>query len=628
MLETLTLAINVAAMAVSLCLGFYLITKSPQSRSAWLAAVTLWLLTALFFNNALSIEAPDSRLLPWLRRITLFSLPFWFNLTVLLRSQLIGTPTRWKLARFDALGVPLAYAASAALVVAEMASPNRISFIFTTQAPLLSEWTAGPLNPLAVSVQVLIGVLALANLAYGRKWAASSKLRSQFTMLLLATCLAAAGESIIALGVWLQIPLPSVTGDALTGTGVILLGFAIAHTNALLEGRVLKRDLLYVGIAIGSLTLFALALAELLFLSGHVFSFTTLILIMVTVISMLMLYDGLRSTLDRFFYQDQYRQLRANLRSLAQDAGSGLSLEEQLQAVLDTLTQQIEIRQATIALYEDDSLIVKAGDNSMATGTVVIASKQGTEISQLVDSSSGETIPIAAQSPLHHGGQVIGWLLLGPLDAGRSLDSKDLMLLEESAGQIASLVLFAHQQQESASEINRLVLEFRQRERDLQQQLLKLTTAQHTVPASPLEEIDEKTFTTQVEDALRRLHDYSYLGEHSLSKLNLVQQRVPVSDDGIVTHIDLGKSLSSILVQAIDKLKPDNDPTPQRILHRQWRPYVILHDSYVQGELNRDIMSKLYIGEGTFNRARRQAIRSIARTIKEFEQEAKRQKID
>ena len=43
---------------------------------------------------------------------------------------------------------------------------------------------------------------------------------------------------------------------------------------------------------------------------------------------------------------------------------------------------------------------------------------------------------------------------------------------------------------------------------------------------------------------------------------------------------------------------------------------------YVLGERNRDIMSKLYIGEGTFNRARQRAIRGVARALQEMEREA------
>jgi hypothetical protein len=35
--------------------------------------------------------------------------------------------------------------------------------------------------------------------------------------------------------------------------------------------------------------------------------------------------------------------------------------------------------------------------------------------------------------------------------------------------------------------------------------------------------------------------------------------------------------------------------------------------------MNREIMSRLYISEGTFNRTRRAAIRSVARMLEEME---------
>jgi hypothetical protein len=56
------------------------------------------------------------------------------------------------------------------------------------------------------------------------------------------------------------------------------------------------------------------------------------------------------------------------------------------------------------------------------------------------------------------------------------------------------------------------------------------------------------------------------------------------------------------------------DPPP-----REWYPYVILYDAYVNGKQNRDVMSRLYISEGTFNRTRRAAISSLARALVEME---------
>jgi len=44
-----------------------------------------------------------------------------------------------------------------------------------------------------------------------------------------------------------------------------------------------------------------------------------------------------------------------------------------------------------------------------------------------------------------------------------------------------------------------------------------------------------------------------------------------------------------------------------------------LHGAYLEDKLNRDILSHLYISEGTFNRTRRSAIHSVTRMLKEME---------
>jgi len=142
---------------------------------------------------------------------------------------------------------------------------------------------------------------------------------------------------------------------------------------------------------------------------------------------------------------------------------------------------------------------------------------------------------------------------------------------------------------------------------------------QEVLKATPpiLEGISEKELISLVEDALRHLYDYPYLGEHRLAQLRIVESHLDVRDGAFVTHLDRGKALQDVLTTALEKLKP---PGPQPSLPtREWHQYIILHDSYVLGELNRDIMAKLYIGEGTFNRARRRAIRGVARALKEME---------
>jgi hypothetical protein len=72
-------------------------------------------------------------------------------------------------------------------------------------------------------------------------------------------------------------------------------------------------------------------------------------------------------------------------------------------------------------------------------------------------------------------------------------------------------------------------------------------------------------------------------------------------------------------VEEIDSLRPAG-AQPNGVLTREWQAYTILHDAYVNDVPNRDIMSKLYISQGTFNRQRRKALNAVAAAIWEMRQ--------
>jgi hypothetical protein len=63
-------------------------------------------------------------------------------------------------------------------------------------------------------------------------------------------------------------------------------------------------------------------------------------------------------------------------------------------------------------------------------------------------------------------------------------------------------------------------------------------------------------------------------------------------------------------------LKPDEKRPPEP-LPREWYNYAVLHDAYVEDVPNREIMARMYVSEGTFNRSRRNALRGVARFLLE-----------
>jgi len=114
-------------------------------------------------------------------------------------------------------------------------------------------------------------------------------------------------------------------------------------------------------------------------------------------------------------------------------------------------------------------------------------------------------------------------------------------------------------------------------------------------------------FLKMVEDALRNLSDVITLGQSPLAdELKVIGK----------THIDRGKALRQQLMDAINALRPEGT-RPRETLSREWENYVILHDAYIEGVQNREVMMRLYISEGTFNRSRRKALRGVARYLLE-----------
>jgi hypothetical protein len=195
--------------------------------------------------------------------------------------------------------------------------------------------------------------------------------------------------------------------------------------------------------------------------------------------------------------------------------------------------------------------------------------------------------------PLHAETEQLGALILGQPVNSAHFSQADIELLLYSSDRIADTIQNIQREAEYLDQIAALVEEIRP-----------------TVVATPTE-ISVKA----VEDALRNLSNYAYLGEHPLAKTKLVEAGLP---PGAVTHLDRGKAVYRVVAEAVEKLRPDGD-IPADPPPREWYPYLILHSAYLEDVPNRDIMSRLYISEGTFNRTRRAALRAVTQTLEEME---------
>lgn len=637
----LTTLTSVVGLAAALCMGLYIVTRTPRGGVTWLAALTLGSLAGFYLYNALAIAVPGSSALPWVRLSVVLALVFGFHLSFLLPSggpepgfRVLYPPLRLPLGLERRLGsagrvirqlpVPLAYGLALTLIVlgafpigGRLESGDGPALYLSDRSPTL-------LYPLLIFFLFFLCALAFLHQWLGWRQEVRRARKGQYVALMVAIALTFCGGVYLGLGVWLQLDLPGLPGDLAVGIAAFFFGYRVARINSQAEGLVLRQELAYIGLVIGLFTVVYVVGVQLLYQGGYVFSVLALLLIVVVGVTSLMLYDGMRAALDRLFYREQFRRLRGNLRALAREASMGQSLPDRLQAVLSGLCGTLQIRRGLIALREGDAFECQATEQAQCLGqTYPLATLEAPEVVELPRPGARDPEGMSLLVPIYHHDDQVGALLLGARETGAPYSEEDLLLLDEVADRLGVLILAAQGQEDNARVISEMVADFREREHDLQRQMQQVLAEREEEARPVLEGVDEAGFAALVMDALRRLHDFTYLGRHELARLKVVDWYLPAGQEGFVTHIERGKAVSAVLVEAVEKLRPPGEePGAYAVPPRMWRQYLVLHDAYVLGERNRDVMSKLYIGEGTFNRARQRAIRGVARALQEMEREA------
>jgi hypothetical protein len=135
-------------------------------------------------------------------------------------------------------------------------------------------------------------------------------------------------------------------------------------------------------------------------------------------------------------------------------------------------------------------------------------------------------------------------------------------------------------------------------------------------------EVPVEDLVRLTEEALRRLNNPALLATSGLVArlpLTVAAALERGSADGDASPLEQARGLRLALEASIERLKPsprDGDPPGEFELLQ----YSILHEEYVRGRPNNQIMARLSIGEGTFHRYRRQGIRALAGDLQSREQ--------
>jgi hypothetical protein len=574
MLFQTTLIIDLVAMAATLWGAFYLFARGFPSRLT-LRAVIVSLLLSIFFLGAYSNLFHQVKGTAAIRAVLLIlGLGSWYSLTY----QLMSKQSR---ERYRPMEVAI-YVLAGVTALALVAIPD--AFIDEQGNDLyVAHMSIGFPYILYGIFQVAIVLGMLYNLLAGDKIG----LTRQGKYFLVASVFPGLAVVSGVVGLAILPRLPRIVPDLFIFSGMFLLGISIARHQALVERRTTLQDLPISFLAIlglaGLYAYFALRWGVPFERIGAVVAFAVLTH---------SAYDLAREVLERQRIRHE-GTFRRQLRRLENQSTDEEALRARLQQGLDLLCETLQAAGGFIALRHDEEFMVIATRNSIVAG--VILAPTLVTAGDMTRPETDQLPGIAWIAPAFEGQTQVAVIALGMPQAKPNYSTGDLDLLAEVADQVGTIVSLHNR--ERSGQTRQLANEAQASD---SKTALLVNEMIATISTNP-----DKDFVKMVEDGLRHFSDYIVLGQSPLADWVGIQTE---------SHVERGKQLQKLLNDSIELLRPA-EKRPGEPLPRVWYSYAVLHDAYVEGAQNREIMARLYISEGTFNRTRRNAIRGLARLL-------------
>jgi hypothetical protein len=307
-------------------------------------------------------------------------------------------------------------------------------------------------------------------------------------------------------------------------------------------------------------------------------------------------YDLTREFLERQRMRNE-GQFRKQLHQLESESAGEDALKARLQNGLELLCQTLNAPGGFVAIRRGEVFVVLASRSSVPVGSEMDASLLACD--DISHPKAEQLSDLAWIAPSFEGRMQVAAVGVEKSMSLMEYSKGNLELLAEVADQIGTLVSLSNLQSQSGGKVRAVEAESAANAEDL-----KAATGE-MLDSISVQTDDE--FIKIVEEALRHLPDTVTLGQSALAA------KISIKAD---THIERGKQLQELLTNSIEAFKP-GEKRPPEPLPRVWYNHAVLHDAYVEGVPNREIMARLYISEGTFNRTRRNAIRGLARMLME-----------
>jgi len=578
MLLQATMVISLFAMAVTLWMGFYLFARGYPSPMSLRVVVVMLALSGFFFAAYNNIFVQTSGSAAIRAVLLVLVLGGWYSVTYHIMSERNQNRFRffeWSIYAFGILSIIF------------LLQPN--AFLFEKGNALY----VAHMNPKGWAYriygiyQVTVSVSIMLNLLIGDRVGLTS--RGKYFLVTSIFPILSVIYGVFSLGS--SNPAPRVVQDLLAFCGVFVLGLSVARHQTLTERRTTFQDFPLTTLATLGLT----AITVFFALRGgmpveNMASVAGFVVLAVGV------YDLTRELLERQRMKNESR-LRKQLRHLDNGTEDEDALSSRLQDGLDMLCKTMEAPGGFVAIRQGDEFVVMASRLSVPVGSVF--SSESVACEDMSHPQNEQLSSVSWLSPSFEGQTQVAVVGIRKSKSRMEYSEGNLKLLEEVADQVGTLVSLSNLGPKQTEKIDALVTESQTNASELNSTISKMMVA--------ISENPDAEFIKVVEDGLRHLPDTIALGQSSLAeKMGLEGE----------THVERGKQLQQLIMDSIELLKP-GEKRPPEPLPRVWYNHAVLYDAYVEGVQNREIMARLYISEGTFNRTRRNAIRGLARVLVE-----------
>lgn len=576
MLLEATMIVNLLAMAVTLWMGFYLFARGFPSVIAFRVVVVMLALSGFYYGAYNNIFAQVSGSAAIRAVLLVIVLGGWYSVTFHVMSERNQQKYRfieWGIYGLGALSIPLLLQPSSfileegnALYVAHM---NNTSWAYRVYG----------------FYQFVVSFGIMLNLLVGDRVGLTP--RGKYFFVASFFPVASVIYGVISLGS--PEAAPRLIQDSLAFCGVFVLGLSVARHQTWTERRTTFQDFPLT-------TLATLGLAGL----AALFAWNAGLAVerLSTVVGLVVLWVGIYDLTREFLERQRDRKestLRKQFSGLETAEKSLEALKSRLQDGLDLLCDSIEAPGGFVAIRQDEGrFVVLASRASVGVGRELSVTEVGCD--DLSQPATKSLASLAWLAPSFEGRFQVAVVGIEQARARLEYSSGNLELLAEVADQIGTLVSLSHAVTDHDQPDSALAEDTPAR-KELNSATGKLMD---TISAN-----NDIEFIKSVEEALRNLHDTITLGESPLAEKMSIEAE---------SHVERGKRLQEIITVAIDMLRPA-DERPSEPLPRVWYNHAVLYDAYVEGVPNREIMARLYISEGTFNRTRRNAIRGLARML-------------